>query len=56
MAVRDRKEKVIPLDRRAWDALEHASGFAVSLEPPQRPMDKSAPEGPVMYWGELIAL
>ncbi len=56
MGVLDRREKVIPLDQEEWDALEEAQGFAVSLEPPERPMDKDRPEGPVMYQGALVAL
>ncbi|HHB13191.1 MAG TPA: hypothetical protein ENK62_08335 [Chromatiales bacterium] len=56
MAVLDRREKVIPLDQEEWNAMERAQGFAVSLEPPEHPMQKKAPEGPVVYQGKLIEL
>ncbi len=56
MGVLDRREKVIPLDQESWDALGKAQGFAVSLEPPERPLRGGGPKGPVMYEGELVAL
>jgi anti-sigma-K factor RskA len=56
MGVLDRREKVIPLDQESWDALEKAQGFAVSLEPPERPTPEEGPAGPVLYRGALIAL